>query len=700
MANPSINHQIFYDKAIQLVESLVIKCNDSTSAMNNYLITVLGQNSVNLLDPTSWRTHMHLAGEYHSIDKLMYVKSMDTLETILFSKENLKYHRATAKYYAIGQRGYIELVGKYPMQEILIKGILNPVPMTDVVNTKDYTILTYNKSLIEVNEYSLIMKLQNWIDGFVTRWYNVQYNITDELYLASFLSVMYAQLVGAVVRLRMEACRTNEAHSYHVKNFLVSNGIKEKYVDYLTTKQLLYLYKELPYLRRNLGKDEVFKELVDVVLTERDIPLDDFIMVHNLETQLETLYPKVHFKRMPLNNVGGVGKNILSLPEILKKENALAPGNEVVNEESLHTITEQMENSLSSELTTKLLESAMLDRTESQQYNFSSTLLEHWLWMVHNKLYNSIVTVQNPRTGEYIPLTSKDAFILMAYTYYKALGKELITVPNFAVIRSPFLVAKTKAELMAVVDKKYVKSDIAEALILSLPKIENVISIEAFRNQAHELFLAYQAQQLILDKQGNYIKHGYVQAMVEMLYTRESFYLVPETTTYKEWLVEKNLDLAHFSPSEFDLLTTAILKEGTGANLDTSTSLAALQKALLSLLQDLSSYTIQLVGEINEYPLKPIELQTVVPGDLDLLPHARIQGVEVYLDSVIKRLKPKDAFFHDNNEGLNHAVTILRVGNVIHLDETVEATTSHSPMVSHYHLDTCDFDFNSQFISQ
>ena len=82
----------------------------------------------------------------------MYVGSLDTLETILFSKENLELHPLTRESYQFGTRYYYNLLNKYPNQEFLIKGILYPCDINKAIEAEDGEILSYQSDLVEEQE--------------------------------------------------------------------------------------------------------------------------------------------------------------------------------------------------------------------------------------------------------------------------------------------------------------------------------------------------------------------------------------------------------------------------------------------------------------------------------------------------------------------------------------------------------------------
>lgn len=99
-------YEIYIQKVLQLAETIVIKSDITAETLNKYVTDYHGAGMVDKLDPRSWKYYLNLSGEYHPIDEAMSVVSLDTLETILFSKENLQVHRATARGYAYGTRHY------------------------------------------------------------------------------------------------------------------------------------------------------------------------------------------------------------------------------------------------------------------------------------------------------------------------------------------------------------------------------------------------------------------------------------------------------------------------------------------------------------------------------------------------------------------------------------------------------------------
>lgn len=666
-------YTLYTKECRQLAASLVIKSSDTALSMNSYLVSRLGNDAVDQYKPETWRYYMHMAGLYHAVDTNMEVVSVDTLENIEFNPENLKYHRATAKYYSPGNRGYLELVDRYPTQELLICGILNPVDIKAAIAAKDFQILSYDTSLVDSNEYTLIQDLNAHIAGHVVRFYNQQYGVSDPLYYAAFISNLVMLLVPAIINLRLERCNTNEAHSFHIRYYLISNGIADKYVDYLSTEQALYLYRNLRYLQLHLGKVETFNELVKVLLQWRAFPLDQFIMQHDLTNLVNDLRPTPIFEReAAYGNVVSSSRQFLPLTEILAKEAKLAPGNIKQQEEYEAEYNFRLRNTQSNHSNTKLLESLVIDRSDSKQYSLEETLINQWLWMVKKNLYRSVISIQNPKTSEFIPLDMRDAFILMLFCYYKAYDLELSVIPDVQASRVQRLPQPTINELVGIVDSQYVSEAELSALLQTMPDTDAIISIEAFRNHTIALHKAAALQYNLTSAVENHRARGFYATAVERLYCDATVKLVATRTSYKDWLTVRNFNMDDMAASDYMALYTTILKEATGANLNSEKTLQSIHKAMIGILKDLSSYTIQLIGDSNIGKIISLDWAAIRLADIYAKFKHRFEQVETVVDINAFTGIQKEAFQDDPGDFIAASVLGATTKHRVYLDPTLD----------------------------
>ena len=643
MSNLSNYYQLYINSVIKLASTLVIKSAETADGLNSYVLDYYGSGALDTLNPHSWKYYMNISGEYHPTDAEMYVVSLDTLENIKFSKEILKTHLATYDGYKYGTRQYKELVNRYPDQELLIRGILYPIDIDVAINAKDGTILIYPTELIEYNEYSLITNLQNWIYGYKERWVNKQFGISDKLYPATALGIMYLNLVPAIINFRLAACKTNEAHSFHVHQYLASHGFLNTYLDTMTIKQALFFYRNIAYIERNSGKKEIFNWLIEHVMTERSLPIAEYEMRHNLANQPDELYPTLTFNKQPINSAGSANpKTVFSLNEVLDKEDSLARDNLEYKNLDMPVIKSAMENSLHNVQETKMLESSVIDYTNSSPYNIEDILLNHWLYLSSIDKYKAYVLVTNPKTDEKLSLSAKDAYILYLYCYCKSIGIKLEHIPNMIAYRVQQTITRINNHstivdfdiLLKLVDQKIVNKSIIEFAVSMQPNIATIISTQAFYSTCTQIYDAAQMQRRLVSTQEHFIARGMVANAIDRIYADVVCYLVDGEMLYPDWFLARTLDIEDLSRDELVLLYSDILKQSTGLAVNTTSSLKTLQKAMVNLLSQLSSYTIQFVSEINDTNIKQTDWPSVRVGTVKGNNNAVIDVPNLFVDLI------------------------------------------------------------------
>ena len=194
---------------INLVRGLVIKSQQTIDSINSYL-SVIGYTVSS--DPTTWKYYLNLVGQYHPSDIPMQIYSLDTKSLVSFDSTTMLNHPMTMANLRTYQTTYDNLVAQYELvcdnagklhQTDLIRGIISPIPsITDAIAADNYTILHYNKTmtgqgninLIGLGEYNLINDIQQYINNVTTRWEVPAFAISDPLYPAAFLGILYVRL--------------------------------------------------------------------------------------------------------------------------------------------------------------------------------------------------------------------------------------------------------------------------------------------------------------------------------------------------------------------------------------------------------------------------------------------------------------------------------------------------------------------------
>lgn len=610
-------YSLYIENVLQLAETLVIKSQETAEGLNRYVSDFYGKAAVNPVDPRSWKYYLNISGQYHPTDEVMTVVSMDTLEEIVFSRASLEIHRATKRGYAYGTREYRQLVSRYPQQEMLVLGILYPVDIDQAVEAPDGKILGYPPELVEANEYSLVANLQRWLDGHRVRWRNDQYGISDDLYPATALGIMYLQLVPAILNFRLQACKTNEAHSFHVRQYLASHGMLDVYMDHLTLKQSLFLYRNIAYIERNSGQQNIFAWLVEHIMTERNLPIAEYVMRHDLSEQPAQIYPQLQFRKNALNPAqSNVANDSLTLDQLLQKQDRLARDNPGEREERLGEIQQMLENSPSNVVLTKALESSMFDYSNATPYTLEDTLINNWLWLSSNGYYyQAVVGVTNPATGERIPMMVKDAFVFMWYAFCASWGLRLETIPKLYAKRVVRVPLPPVDDLMSVVDAKVLPRSVVEQARNWMPGLAPMISTEAFYNKCLEINAASNWQRNLIASQEHTMRRAMAHAAVSRLYSDNICQLADEDYSYDAWFADRNIRIEDFSRDELGVAYLSLVKDATGISLHNTLSVRNLQKALIRLMGQLSSYSVQFLSEINATDIRVGDQPAVRVGD-------------------------------------------------------------------------------------
>lgn len=662
--------KLYIEQNKQLIKTIVIKNSYIANHINDYTALMYGEQHVDYNDPYSWKYYMNLSGELHFTDTKMYINSLDNGDTIEFNINNLNEHINTKIGYRYGSKYYNELVLKYPTQETLILGILYPTDIETLVSAKDFTIVNYPDYLVEEYEYSLINKLQSYVYGFFERWLNPQYITVNDLYLHTKVGIFYQTLLPMLINTRLEACKTNEAHSYHIKEYLASNGNLDKYYKQLTRSQALFLYRNINYIKRYAGRQDTFDWLIDNLLTKRSLPIGEYLLTQDMiDVPDKTLYPTTKFIKNNLTNIAPAtfDTNITTL-DMLTKERDICLGNAIYKNENITEINVLNNLSLSNVEKTKVLESSIIDKNALSPYTLVDVLINHWAFLSHKGIYNSTITIEHPKLDLPIILHAKDAFILMLYCLHSATGLTPIYVPPFIakrVLRIPYT---TKQELMGIIKKTKIEKTLIDFLYSEQPRINRLISIQSFYNLGDKIFNNTITEYKATFLQENSLDRAKMEMLCDRFYSDNPCYFFPKDNQkkYADWLIEKGIDLSVFELRDYRDLAENIIGAATGLDKYADNSLRKIQAAMLAIMKQLSSYSIQFVSELLDDGVIASNISAVRPTEFKIKSYDKIE-LPIPLVNLVRnrvkgshKVKPDTVILEVNKlalKGKDHLVT-------------------------------------------
>lgn len=621
---------IYKKNNIVLVQNIVIKLESLANKMDYYVYEKTGNNPFND-NLQNKKYYLNLSGEYHYLDEILLnkktgynkikIKSLDTNTDIDFTKANLQLNRATKNAYLFGSRYYNELISQYPDQELLIRGIVLPTDINKLINAKNGEIVNYPSYLVEKQEHNLINDLQNYIYNHVDINLNEGYSFIDNLYLASYIYILTNNILLKLLNIRLSNCKTNQAHSYHLNEYLLSFGIPNNILDYLTLEQKQYFYKNLKYIRKNAGKNLTLESLIENTLTVRNIPIYEIKQNHNTDVlNNDNLNPDLLFKRIGVNNLAKDNKlEDYNFEEVIKEVNKLTNGNEQYNSDNNELIKKDLTYSKSSTINTKLLECNTVDVSNSLPYSLENTLFNNWIYLSYNNLYNVTSIVSISKNNSSFTLSSKQAVALYQYCILKFscienLENEFLNLQLQPIIVNRVLsINKPSLPLLkSKINSIYIDNNILNNIYNnSINNSNSISSILDFSDLCFNIFLNSNLEYLETTKEQNIYSRGELFNFVENLYITSIINPtllnnLNEIITYKQLIEDIGIDLADYNKEDYLTLANTLFKVFTLLEIKDNQKLSNIQNAMINLLKKLSSYSINVINEINSNPIEII----------------------------------------------------------------------------------------------
>lgn len=590
--------KLYYDSTLALVRSMVFKFDIQNTLINQYL----KNNGLTVdEDPLNWKYYKNLAGEYYETDTMMTVISSDTQEEINFTRDVLVDHPRTVLLHAQGTSGYKALVSRFPKQELLINGIIRPIDKQLAIEANDFQLLDYDRSLIAINETTLIARIQKWVDIHSGRHWNPDYALSDPLYPAAFLGQMAMFLVPVIMGLRDDKVHTNEASQFEIWTYLSGHYNLDNYKGYLSLNQSLWLYRNINNIRKNAGSVEELERLMTHItapaglkISRLDfIQLDDVLLSKNTRTPL---YSKTNYYEEQPNLASG---NTLTTQGVFELTEDYAPYN--INDIDTDTESALVKGTslVNNHLPTKIFQADEDGTLLSQSVANLPMKVNYWAYLSYLELYESDFSISVPN-GADVFLSAKDAFTLFMYAGNRSVGNTPATIPEIEVKSVIPLTYPNAAELFALTDHEEITlSTITDMLtyLVDLRALSNrddfITFISEVQNQDYRFLL-----------EEGFFRHPLSRSqfrdVVNGLQTNVRMRTEPDGTRYDDWLFERGIDSASLTDRDWWDLANNILSEVVDYS-DNSTTVGARQRAMVEILDALTCYDIMILnGDSSE----------------------------------------------------------------------------------------------------
>jgi hypothetical protein len=447
--------------------------------------------------------------------------------------------------------------------------------------------------------------------------------------------VLSLQLPKVIMNLRLENCLTLNAHSFHVREFLESHGKLARYIPDLPLEQTLFLYRNIRWIEKHIGLQETFDLLVEKLATPAGIPLARYHLGHDLTDLLTTpnLVP-VSVAEQEVINFKQLGnlRDATLLEDIIAKEAGAARDNPSTTDairETTDNINTIALSGKGNRYPTKIIESSMLDFGDRVPFPLIDVLLNMWLFTASRNTYTGTVYVTHPLTGHRFFLTPKNAYILMLYCLNKGyLDHTLVDIPTVVARNIPRSTAftptpahaptPTLAQLRRHVQTRYVHDDELNYLLsagsggtyaFNSPDTfyQECTRIQAGMMRCYHVTcgrysMALQQINAVTGSEDHMGRAQLTTAMSELYWTEVPCTL--STLTYAEWLIQSGVDLVGMEREDYIRLAFEIAKKATGNLVNKNDGLRNLQKAVIEIMRQFSSYAIQYIYDINDSAIR------------------------------------------------------------------------------------------------
>lgn len=597
-------YKIYLENTINLARSMVVKLDFIGIAMNRKL-TDFGVAVPS--DRREWRYYLHLSGNYHFQDEEMVIKSLDDSTDIVFNRENLKRHKKTRSVYLYDKAYADALKVKYPEQTVLINGILRPVDLEVAVNAPNGTVLGYNTNLVDKQEYELIPKLERFVRGFLHRYDLQSLQESDELTPVDIAGKLFAFIAVRLLDIRNSAVRSSQTHSFHIMAFLASNQRLDEFVPYLNHDQLLFLYRNIMYIKQHTGMQHTFDKLVQRLLTERNLPLYDYTLRQkDMDIENDVLDPYPIFAKNQLNLKTGLSSRDLDeweIDEVMRKEIPLGSDNDKFYESYYNEASEHASISSISHLPTKILEVSAVDPEDIDPIKLIDVLINEWMHQAAIGMYATRLEVLNPLNGDIIQLDTGQMFLL--YIYAHAAGYHGIEMDEIPVFIAKSVLQKRwidESEYLSIVRKVNFNEwdDEIEFFTSTQPIVfDEPMTSDDFLTQANHLLKVQRVRHQFAFQPHRFTERQARRSMYHYAYKdyecdfREEF-----IQTYDDFFTYIALDKEVMSQEAWKDLAMECLNTATNYGSMNLISLREVQSAMVRLFRRLSSYSIQFIEEI------------------------------------------------------------------------------------------------------
>lgn len=257
-----------------------------TIIYKSHLIALAVEDNFKLKSPShlvsdnfsEWGYYKNIAGIPHRYNSEISILCPVTNENITLTKERLMEDHNLLDYIKNSPGVLDNLMALYPANNTLIMGMIYHVSLDEVLNAREGAILNYNESLLLDSEKWIIPEISKLINNILHKVSLPGYIATDNLY-----GVTTATFIYQAVTLKINELLFATTGRYFISDEAITNSLNSTLyiggiVESFPRNMKLWLYKNINYLYRHLGKDSTIDLIIENVLTPLRLVCSEIVL--------------------------------------------------------------------------------------------------------------------------------------------------------------------------------------------------------------------------------------------------------------------------------------------------------------------------------------------------------------------------------------------------------------------------------------
>lgn len=608
----------YNNQVIKLAKSLTIKLLDVALAINKGLTKQYDNIEISS-DMKTWKYFQNISGQRHYLnpeeqDETKKVSTnADVLITIielgqkqLLTKEILEKHPYTRTELLKQEDFYENLLKAYPNEILYIHGCMFPCDIEKSIEAKEGTILAYNENFVEDNEKYLMRELQTHIQNFLSRWHIKEYTIIEELYLSAMLANLYATLPTKISNLRLEKIYTNEVHSFHLEHFFRSHLNIWDELRVVNNETKYWLYKNLPYLIKHLGKESTFNIILNKILTPNDVGVGRYtlnrsnatINKSNITTKPSYNSGELELYSEPLN-VYYINNGYKDLTSILSKE--LSDKLEVTSEQDgfiIERTKEKIKESQIDNQRTKILEISTYEYYKKYGVDLFKIIVDYWVYGIKNNLLQFNAEYVDPNINQPMVISAEQGLLLLIKFILASFNHTDLRLSEiyYDLVFYPDNTCIDQANITMFKDG-YTPMFFKE-LKDNYPTLGKIITSNIEMNDMLSQVINYSSYLWIIDTNSeNSIVSANMKTLINLITDKGSLILSEQNETIDEILDKQQCNIILKDGYDINASIRQLIQTFTGLEINEYNIIKNISESYKTILQKLTAYTSQIITQ-------------------------------------------------------------------------------------------------------